>query len=115
MIAPTITTVATARTSGDRRPSSVMRGRRLARSPEVLHGRSQSLEQGHGAVALGRLQRGEDLAPADVDAAALLAGRLEAGGGQLDVHAAAVVLRARAPDEAGALERVEHARRRGRG
>src|SRR5215212_8907623 len=105
MIAPTITTVATARTSGDSRPSSVMR----PSSSQPLDDLTQTAQQGAGGRPVLRLQRREDLGPPGVEAPALVVDRAAAVRRELDVDAAAVVLRALPAHEARALQRVEHA------
>src|SRR4029450_6428989 len=98
MIAPTITTVATARTSGESRPSSVMRRSSsppLDPAPEVPHRRG-------GPRAVLRLPRREDLGAPGAEAPALVVDRAAALRRELHVDAAAVGLRAGAARAAGA-------------
>src|SRR4029450_7527152 len=67
MIAPTITTVATARTSGESRPSSVMR----RSSSQPLDHVTEVAQQRGGPRAVLRLQRREDLGAPGVESTAL--------------------------------------------
>src|SRR4051794_32488710 len=87
MIAPTTTTVATARTSGERLPSSVMR----PSSSQPLDHVAEVAQQGRGRRAVRRRQRREDLGPPGVKAPALVVDRAAALRRELDVDAATVV------------------------
>src|SRR6186997_3051272 len=84
MIAPTITTIAIARTSGERRSSSLMR----PSSSQALDHVAEVAEQRRGARTVLRTERGEDLGAPGVEAAALVVDRPAALRRELDVHAA---------------------------